>query len=222
MSVLKSVVITLLRSVQGLLPARNGIVGVAAGCVLTTALTSGCATNELNSERIERLFGSYRVVVLEQTDDLRVSSLGSVEPEGFICRTFAIVRLHTPVAAPLIAAHREIVAGGSIGATLEEHGFRVRKDHLIVDGMEIQHGRATGAMGLQGKTMVARHVYALVAERDGSAFPYARLVELHHPDYFTATELRQRYRPPASAVGEPERREIDQLIAREVRWKNVK
>ena len=51
----------------------------ALATLLAVLIGANPSAEELNSERIERRFGSYRVDVLQQDDGLRIASLASTE-----------------------------------------------------------------------------------------------------------------------------------------------
>jgi hypothetical protein len=53
-------------------------------------------------------------------------------------------------------------------------------------------------------------VYALDIVKDGSAFPYAAIVEIHHPDYLLAAQLPSIYGPANPRGNE---RLVDALLA---------
>ncbi len=173
---------------------------------------------ELNSERIERRFGSYGVAVLEQSADLRLANLFSVEEGGPICRTFAIVRFGQPLPAALAAPHRAILAGGSIGAVFEQHGWQITKTHLHVGEYAAQTdaGRVAELMRIALPASLAMHVYRLSAARHGAPVDYATIVELHHPDYLTLEALERLYAAPSSSLPPAERARLDELVRRSV------
>ncbi len=158
-------------------------------------LGSGSGAEELNSERIERLFGNYRISVLEQTALRRLSNLHSVHDSQTTCRTLAMVQYHSPVPETLREAHREILAGGSIGATLKNHGWRVRKLNQYVGDIEApaDAGRLSALMRIPVPRTLALHAYQLNAVNDGGEYAYATIVELHHPDYLSVDALRELY-----------------------------
>ena len=172
--------------------ARLLVGGVALAAALA-ALPVG--SEELNSERIERRFGSYGVAVLEQSADLRIANLYSVEDAEPICRTFAIVRFELPVPETLRAPHKEILAGGSIGAVLKDAGWQVSKSHLYLGGYDASAdaSRLADLMSLSLPTALAMHVYRLDAVRGNDTIAYATIIELHHPDYLSERSLKALY-----------------------------
>ena len=152
----------------------------------------------LNSERIAERFGSYGIEVLESDGSVRVSNLYSEHAGEQICRTFAVVRYADTVAPAIAAEHREIVAGGSIGAVFTSHGWRVDKTNLRYFGVEAP-ARVATLMRVAPGTPLAAHAYALDVAREGQSFAYALLVEIHHPDYLGRDDLEAIYGPADSA-----------------------
>src|SRR5690606_38259117 len=84
----------------------------------------------LNSERIERRFGSYGIDVLESGGRYRVSNLYSVHDGAKVGRTYAVVAYPARIDPSIRAEHEEILAGGSIGAVFARNGWTVEKTHL--------------------------------------------------------------------------------------------
>jgi hypothetical protein len=166
------------------------IVVIAA---LAQAPSAGQPARELlNSERIAAAFGSYGIEVLEQDEQVRVSSLFSTAAGAKTCRTFAIVRYASPLDPAVSAEHAAIVAGGSIGATFAARGWEVRKTHLSY-GERPATPKLAALMRIAAGTPLAEHVYVLDVVKDGRAIEYAALVEIHHPDYLDRGELVQIY-----------------------------
>ena len=193
---------------------------VAAGLAI-----SGCLRNPqpqpLNSERIERLFGSYGVEVLESDGRVRVSNLYSTEPSGRFCRTFAVVLYPVEIDAALAAEHQRIVNGASIGATFKQSGWSIEKRHRYFGELEVQpeDRRLAALMELSPPSRLAVHVYVLTLTRSGTSFAYATIVEVHHPDYLGLDELRAIYPSETrtrSRLDGPTQR-LMELVARKLR-----
>jgi hypothetical protein len=157
------------------------------------SLGQGPGRELLNSERIAAAFGSYGVEVLEQDDQVRVSSLFSLAGDEKTCRTFAVVR-YAPVDPAVSAEHAAIVAGGSIGAEFAAHGWEVRKTHLGY-GERSASPRLASLMRVDAGTPLAEHVYVLDVAKGGRTIEYAALVEIHHPDYLSLEDLAEIYGP---------------------------
>lgn len=157
----------------------------------------------LNSERIEQKFGSYGIAVLSSDARLRVASLFSTAVGGArTCRTFAVTRYPDVIAPPFAAEHREILEGGSIGAVFASRGWRVSKTHLYY-GLTGAAPRVAELMGVALGTRLALDAYVLAIEKDGAAFEYAAIVEIHHPDYLGVADLAAIYGPPNPRGREP-------------------
>ena len=167
--------------------------GPMAGLMLSILLCQSGNAQELNSERIERLFGSYGIAVLEQDERTRLSSLYSHDDTSAVCRTLAFVQYAEPVSAALLDAHREIVSGGSIGATLKRSGWRVSKTNRHIGNFTATAGRVAQLMELRLPQTLALHIYDLTAVRNGREHKYATVVELHHPDYLSVDALYDLY-----------------------------
>lgn len=169
---------------------------IAAALLPGVLLACPAFAAELNSERIERRFGSYDIEVLQESQRLRVSSLNSRESTGPVCRTFAVVRYdERPRPPALQAAHRKILAGGSIGATLTAAGWTVDKTNRHLGEITPAAGdrRVLQMMQLDGASSLALHIYDLNAVRDGLRIRYATIVEIHHPDYLAPDDLTAIY-----------------------------
>ena len=192
-------------------PIRKGAVrrrrGAFLGLLVAAAAIAGslaaagqpAGRELLNSERIAARFGSYGLEVLDTTTGTRVSNLYSSEPEGRVCRTFAIVRYPNEIAPELAGPHAAILAGRSMGATLLAAGWQVRKRHLYF-GEVAATAKLAGLMRVTPGTALAEHAYVLDVEKDGRVLPYAALVEIHHPDYLRESDLTAIYGTP-SGVG---------------------
>ena len=169
-------------------------------CVLLQCAAQAQPTRELlNSERIAARFGSYGITVLESTAAVRISNLFSTEGDRTVCRTFAVVRYPSsanPVFAP---EHEAILKGGSIGAVFAAAGWEVRKSHLYF-GELLATKRVAALMQVALGTPLAEHAYVLSIAKNGQAFEYAALVEIHHPAYLQRVDLELIY-GPVNSVG---------------------
>ena len=107
--------------------------------VVIAAALSACALEpeSLNSERIEERFGSYGIEVLSHESGIRRSSLYSVDNEVKTCRTYAVVRFVDESTPRVAAAHANILAGGSIGATFKSSGWHIGKITLAVSSISL-------------------------------------------------------------------------------------
>jgi hypothetical protein len=146
----------------------------------------------LNSERIERKFGSYGVAVLDSNAETRVANLFSTENGVRVCRTFAVSRYPAVVDPSFAAEHAAILAGGSIGAVFAAHGWTVRKTHLYFG--EAQAWPALAAlMHVAPATALAEDIYVLEIVKGAATFEYATIAEIHHPDYLRSADLPALY-----------------------------
>lgn len=166
----------------------------------------GPAPLPLNSERIEQRFGTVGVEVLYDKGGLRRVSLYSVHDGRRVCRTYAVVRLlgipSDTADAALLSAHQRIVAGASLGATLEQAGWQVDKQtHYVGQLPDLDPGPDwIASMGRKGSAGLAVHVYRLRIKNSSEVYDYADIVEVHHPDYLDVDALAALY--PVTAPAE--------------------
>jgi hypothetical protein len=157
------------------------------------AVLSACATESviLNSERIERHFGSYGIEVLASEAGLRRSNLFSYEGNTATCRTYAVVQFVDQLDDRYDEAHTRVLAGESIGATFKEDGWDIAKHTLYVGTVPLPDGpsEVRRLMRLIGPHDLALHVYQLVLVRGGIELEYATIMEAHHPDYLSRADL---------------------------------
>lgn len=153
------------------------------------AQTSAEQRQLLNSERIEQRFGSYGIEVLASDGRLRVASLYSTEPEGRVCRTFAVTRYPSVIEPAFADEHAVILDGGSIGAVFAGRGWQVERRHLWL-GEVPPSTKVLALMGGVAPAPLAVHLFELIVSRDGASYRYATIAEVHHPAYLTADELR--------------------------------
>ena len=160
-------------------------------------LLVACGTRPalLNSERIEKTFGSYGVDVIQADDSGRVSSLYSGSGADKVTRTFAVVRFSGPIRRAFANEHALVVSGQSLGAVFESTGWHIEKVHFFIGEMEIpaKYTLLSSLMKIDLPAFLAAHAYEFVISKDGNSYDYARIVELHHPDYLTAADLQAIY-----------------------------
>jgi hypothetical protein len=149
----------------------------------------------LNSERIEKAFGSCGIEILESNDVFRRTSLYSNEAGERVCRTYAVAQFLEQAAGHTDEGHAEVVSGGSIGATFKAHGWQIYKQTLHVGKLTIASPAAGIAqlMRLHSPQHLAMHVYRLLLEKDDQSVEYARIIEVHHPDYLDEAALRELF-----------------------------
>jgi hypothetical protein len=164
--------------------------------VLAAAL-SACATETvlLNSERIERQFGSYGIDVLASEAGLRRSSLYSIEQNERACRTYAIVSFKEDQDSSYGPEHAKVLAGNSLGEVFKANGWSMHKQTLHIGSFEIDRSATeiSRIMQLSENRTLALHVYQLLLAKDEQIFEYATIVEAHHPDYLTQPNLLDIY-----------------------------
>ncbi|MBT8091112.1 MAG: hypothetical protein KJO01_12980 [Gammaproteobacteria bacterium] len=164
---------------------------------VTAVMLSACATEPvlLNSERIEKRFGSYGIAVLASEAGLRRSSLYSLEDLTPTCRTYAVVRFADQLDDRYREEHAKVLAGNSIGAIFRSQGWDVHKQTVYIGSLALpEDDTAIGElMCLDGAKNLALHVYQLLLVRDDEVFEYATIVETHHPDYLAEDDLHELY-----------------------------
>lgn len=161
------------------------------------AVISACAAEPvlLNSERIEKRFGSYSMEVLASEAGLRRSSLFSITDGKRVCRTYAVVQFADPLGEHCGDAHAKVLAGNSIGAIFRSHGWNVHKQTLHIGSLELPPGNRviSRLMHIDTPCNLALHVYQLLLAKDAQVLEYATILEAHHPDYLTENDLYDLY-----------------------------
>ncbi len=161
------------------------------------AVISACAAEPvlLNSERIEKRFSSYGVDVLASKAGLRRSSLFSMNDDKRVCRTYAVVQFADPLGEHCGDAHAKVLAGNSIGAIFRSHGWNVHKQTLHIGSLELPPGNQVipRLMHIDAPCKLALHVYQLLLAKDAQVLEYATILETHHPDYLSESDLYELY-----------------------------
>lgn len=164
-----------------------------AAVIASSLFLSGCTaqTTLLNSERIEARFGSYSVRVMYQDPRLRISSLESTGIDGPVTRTLAVVQYAENLAVELREPHHQVLSGASIGATFRDAGWSIRKPVVYIGDFELTADDTAIAslMNIPVPALLAVHVYDFTVARAGRQFRYARITELHHPQYLSESDL---------------------------------
>lgn len=160
-------------------------------------MLSACATESvlLNSKRIERRFGSYGIEVLASEAGLRRSGLFSLDGDTATCRTYAVVEFVEQPDDRYDDAHSRVLAGNSIGETFKEDGWGIQKSTLYIGDVRLPDSDTEigQLMRLTGAHDLALHVYQLVLVREDVALEYATIMEVHHPEYLTTSDLRDMF-----------------------------
>lgn len=161
------------------------------------AILSACATESviLNSERIERRFGSYGIEVLASEAGLRRSSLFSYDGDTATCRTYAVVQFTEHLDDRYGDAHSRVLSGKSIGATFKESGWGIQKNTLYIGSIRLPQTQTQvrELMRLSGAHDLALHVYQLLLVREDQELEYATILEAHHPEYLSESSLREHF-----------------------------
>ena len=149
----------------------------------------------LNSQRIERIFGSYEIEVLKNGPELRVSDLHSISDGTSTTRTVALVTYDEKIDQELTNEHRMIVRGGSIGEVFLNHTWVVEKENRYFGEIEANTDFAATykRMGEIEPTTLAVHIYELFVRKGDLRLHYADIAEVHHPDYFDLEDLQGIY-----------------------------
>lgn len=161
-------------------------------CGLNACAGSG---SSLNSDRIERAFGSYDVNVLQSEPGRRVSSLYSSAGADKTTRTYAVVEFQGEPRSAYAREHALIEAGQSIGATFRDTGWAIDKQHLFIGELEVPetYTSISELMQITLPETLATHVYLLNVSKDERSFNYATITEIHHPAYLDAADLKEIY-----------------------------
>jgi hypothetical protein len=158
----------------------------------------------LNSTRIELKFGSYGVQVLAQdmfaASATRLSNLYSIHEGEKITRTLAFTKyveakFMDKFDDQLKVAHEEIVAGGSIGATLKKYGFELIKDFRFKGLVEDMPTQVQTLMHTKDNTF-ATVIYDLFAKSEKAYCFYCTIVEVYAPEFLTLEEIDLIYPEP--------------------------
>jgi len=147
-----------------------------------------------NSDRIKIKFGSYGIDIIENDNNIRVSSLYSLHHGQKINRTIAVVAYPDVIEAAFVREHEAIINGQSIGVVFEQHGWAIYKQHQFIGEFKIP-AECIGNHWLFGTGTVppAIHSYSLVVSKNGSSFNYAMIAEVHHPDFLRLKDLQTIY-----------------------------
>ena len=201
---------------------RATVHGPALCIAILAAQLAACAPQAtlLNSERIERRFGSYGVEILSQNDVERRSNLYSIGRDETrtgerICRTYALVRYIGGDDRRIAAAQQRIVAGASIGSTLRTAGWTIQKKTLHSGRIRISEtgGEIARLMRIPEAFDAAVHVYRMTLERGTERIDYALFIEIHHPEYLDAAALGAIVEPVSHGPSAEVARLIDRALA---------
>jgi len=151
--------------------------------------------SKLNSDRIEYLFGSFGIEVMELNSsyfpNARFSNLNSIDGNKKVMRTFAIVAFNEQMDDRLLNAHQEIQAGNSIGITLQKHGWKIEKVPVLFSSVKLSQ-KVRDLMTINGSEEAAVHVYRLDLSKDFN-LNYCTIIEIHSPEYLSLDDLGYIY-----------------------------
>ena len=171
---------------------RPLLLQIAAAFMVMACATSGVP---LNSDLIERRYDSYGVEIRGTDAERRVASLYSGPADDPTTRTYAITEFLNPDLAAYRQQHEEITGGGSIGSTFRAAGYEIRKQSLFIGELEVppEYTTLAGLMKIELPETLAVHQYLFIVSKDDKAWSYARITEVHHPDFMSAGRLRAMY-----------------------------
>jgi hypothetical protein len=173
------------------------------GLAMALLLLSHCAVRDfaptpsqeiLNSERIERQFGSYGIEIVEQNARRRVSDLYSGTGHDRATRTRAVVEFVLPIDPDIESLHEAILQGASIGATFKAAGWAIRKRmNRIGEAAPKQVARETG-WRLSGSGPIAWRRYRFDVRKAEKTVAYAWITEYYDREYLTLRQLKRPHR----------------------------
>lgn len=168
----------------------------AIGLLVFMAI-AGCSTTEpmLNSERIEKQFGSFGIDVIASDGSKRIANLYSMEGGRRVCRTWATVQFPEDIDARVVSEHALVLEGQPMGAVFKALGWRISKRNLRIGSRPLAHAddRMVRLMQIREGATVAYHTYVFSVSKGGTVFDYAVITETHHPDYLSRSDLEDIY-----------------------------
>lgn len=177
--------------------------------------------HQLNSDRIKYFFGSFGVELLNlqssEFPESRISNLYSMHDDKKVMRTLALVDFKQTTHPLLQEAHREIINGGSIGATLSRHGWKIKKNPMYFGSFYLT-SKILQWMQEEQLKEAAIHIYRLEVYQDNQTpIPYCTILEIHSPQYLTVEWLQALYVEQWDIFTE-ETEEVSILLDRLSRW----
>ena len=176
--------------------------------LLFTLIINGCSYPLLNSEMIEKKFGSYGLDVIENNNENRISFLFSngdhyialnkinavKKSTGYKKKYHTLALVSFIDSAKISEVHKKIIEGGSVGATFKDYGWSITKDSLLY--LELSrdiHPVIQKWLKSKAYENLAVHVYTLTVKNKTQTIRYAEIIEIHHPDYLSLTKLKDIY-----------------------------
>ena len=91
--------------------------------------------------------------------------------------------------------HARILAGDSIGKVFKANGWQISKRTLHIGQLDIgaAESNVIDLMKLAKPHDLAFHIYELSLQKGNKTYPYATIVEAHHPEYLTQSALLDIY-----------------------------
>jgi len=149
----------------------------------------------LNSERIEKKFGSYGIDIVQSDDQSRVSflySLGTNDKNKKNYHTLAIVKFKE--ARQVSNIHEKILNGGSIGKSFKKEGWEIDKtNHQMMVISNPDKLLFKSWLKQINNENLALHFYELNVKSKNYYYLYAEILEIHHPEYLGFNDLTEVY-----------------------------
>ena len=186
--------------------------------LIIALMCSGCATNLLNSERIEKKFGSYGLDIIDNSKFSRVSFLYSLDSncqknlsdddtqKDLHCkqyRTLAIVNFFN--FNDVIYEHKKILNGASIGATFKKNNWSIEKETILISEFSNKENQIINEWSNNSDLeKFAIHIYEISLKKSQLQVKYAQIIEIHNSSYLVSDDLIDIY-------GEPYQIDIDSI-----------
>lgn len=158
---------------------------------------AACSTTEpmLNSERIEKQFGSFGIDLIASDSSKRIANLYSMEGGRRVCRTWATVQFADVIDARVTSEHALVLGGQPMGAVFKSRGWQISKRNLRIGSRPLTRSddHMIQLMQIPEAATVAYHTYIFSVSKGGPALDYAVITETHHPDYLSRSDLEEIY-----------------------------
>ncbi len=149
----------------------------------------------LNSERIEQKFGSYGIDIVQSDNQSRVSFLYSLDPDNKNKKnyhTLAIVKFKETRKVSII--HEKILNGDSIGKSFKKEGWEIDKtNHQMMVISNPDKLLFKSWLPKISDEKLALHYYELNVKTENYYYLYAKILEIHHPEYLGLNDLTEVY-----------------------------
>ena len=149
----------------------------------------------LNSERIENKFGSYGVDIVQSDNQSRVSflySLDSNNKKKKSYHTLAVVKFKETI--QVSAIHKRILNGESIGESFKKEGWEIDKtNHQMMVISNPDKLLFKSWLPKISDEKLALHYYELNVKTENYYYLYAKILEIHHPEYLGLNDLTEVY-----------------------------